>query len=120
MTAIAEAAPSGDTEPARDEDGRADDHHVQDELVRLAEELDEQVLGARRLELDDEVADGDDERRRAGDEPGDELPDRDAERRRERTRDERGGVEACARGVGHASAPRGRACSWRPLERERR
>ena len=42
-------------------------------LAEMAEDLDEEILGARRLVGDDEVADGDDERRRGKDEPGDQL-----------------------------------------------
>ena len=95
----AEAPASGDPQQARDEDRGTDDHQVEDELVLLAEELHEDVLRARWLELDDEVADRDDERGRARHEPGDELADRDAERGRERACDERGRVERSMAGA---------------------
>ena len=56
-------ASADDAEHAGDEDGRDGDAHVERQLVVGAEELDDELLGARRLVLDDEVADGDDRAR---------------------------------------------------------
>ena len=52
---------------------------LEGELVVGPEERDDEVLGARRLEVDDDLADRGDERGRAGEEPGQQLGD--AERR---------------------------------------
>ncbi len=70
-------AASGDAQRAAMSSASDDDGDVEHQLVVGAEEADHEVLGARRLERDDQVADGDDERRRAGHDARDELGDGD-------------------------------------------
>ena len=53
-------------EQRRAGDRDRDDEQVEDELVRLAEEVDHELLGAGRLKRDDEVPDGDDRARGTG------------------------------------------------------
>ncbi len=80
-----------DPQQRRDEQRTDDDGHVEHQLVVGAEEADHEVLGARRLERDDQVADGDDDRRRTGHDARDELGDRDGHERGDGAR--RGGGE---------------------------
>ncbi len=70
-------------EQAGDEDGAADDHDVEHELVCLTEQVDEDLLAAGWLQVDDQVADGDDQRRRPGNEAGDQFADSDTKGGRE-------------------------------------
>ena len=68
----------------------SDDEHVQGQLVVRAEEADDEVLGARRLEVDDQGADREDERWGARDDAGDELRDRHRHAGGDRSREGRG------------------------------
>ena len=52
-----------------------DDEHLERELVVGPEQPDDDVLGAGRLEVDDDLADRRDERGRAGQQPGQQLGD---------------------------------------------
>ena len=74
------------TQQRRDEQRTDGDGHVEHQLVVRAEQADHEVLGARRLERDDQVTDGDDDRRRARHEARDELRDGDGHERRDGTR----------------------------------
>ena len=80
----------------------ADDEQVQDELVRLAEQVDHELLGARRLERDDEVPDGDDRARGAGEDARQQLGA--TERRGARRQPGEGGAAAAGDPVGMAVA----------------
>ncbi len=73
------------------------DQHVHHELVRVSEQVDHQLLGAGRLQVDDEVSDRDHERGAAGHESREQLRDRDRDERRDGAGGERGEVGA-ARG----------------------
>jgi hypothetical protein len=59
---------------------RRRDEEVEDELVGGAEQVDDELLRARRLEGNDEVADGEDRAGRAGQDAGEELGDAERER----------------------------------------
>ena len=120
--------PTTAREPATS-DGDDDDEDVEGELVRLPEELHEELLAAGWLVGDDEVADGDDERRGARHEPGDQLADGDPESGRKDARDEGGGVSraraqraagqaaaaAEVSGVGDGEQAHGRVSKQRPV-----
>ena len=73
------AAPRQQPETGPDEQRDDHDEQLEGELVVRPEEADDDVLRARRLEVDDHLSDGGDERGRAGEETGEQL--RDAERR---------------------------------------
>ncbi len=79
MTPVRPLPAGRDTQRRRDEHRPDDDGDVEGQLVIGAEEADHEVLGARRLEIDDQVADGDDQRRRTGHDARDELGDRDGD-----------------------------------------
>ena len=102
--------PAADPEQAGQGDRGAHDQDVEGELVGLAEELDEELLAARRLVGDDEVADGQDEGWRSGEQPGHELADGDAQRSREATGREGRDV---SRARGHRSRRRHRGAGSR-------
>ena len=80
--AIPETPPGEEARHRGDQDRRDDDQGVEDRLVVRAEEVDEDLLRARRLEADDERPHRDDERGRARDQSGEQLGARDRERRR--------------------------------------
>ena len=75
-----EPAAGDDAGGRRDGNGGDHDQAIEGGLVVRAEDVDKDLLGARRLETDDERPDGDDERGRAGRNAGEQLRagDRDA------------------------------------------
>ncbi len=73
--AIDVAAARHETEAGPDDQGDGDDEQLEGELVVRPEEGDDEVLRARRLEVDDDLADGRHERGRARQESGQQLGD---------------------------------------------
>jgi len=84
-----EPASRQEPQAGADDERDPDDEQLEGELVVRAEERNHDVLGAGRLEVDDDLSDGGNERGRTGQEPGQEL--RDAE-------GQRGRGDACERG----------------------
>ena len=74
--------PRDDAEHGAEEERDDDDEQLEGELVVRPEQADDEVLGARRLEVDDDLADRGDERGRTGQQACQQL--RDAERGRGR------------------------------------
>ena len=112
----AQVAARGDADRGGDGQGHDHDEDVQGQLVVRAEEADDHVLRAGRLEVDDERADREDERRGAGDDPGDELGDghRDAggDGAGEGGSPESAPQVAIGRGFGGGDRARGRSGGW--------
>ncbi len=65
--------PSQHADTGGDRHGHCRDEQVEDELVGLADQVDHELLGARRLERDDEVADRDDRTRGTRQQAGKQL-----------------------------------------------
>ena len=89
--------PSNGPEDQRD----GDDEQLEGELVVRAEQADDEVLGAGRLEIDHHLTDGRDERRRAGQDARQQLGDAECRRGRHQPGDRRGPVATmgCRRGT---------------------
>ena len=104
---IAEPAAGQDAGAGGDRDRHQHDDHLERGLVVRAEQGDHEVLRARGLERDDDVADGDDEGRRAGDEAGEELGGRDRDQPCDGA-GERGGPRRST--AGGAGSGNGRGC----------
>ena len=83
-------------------------------LSLVPKSADDELLRARRLEVDDDLADGRHERRRARQQAGQQLGDAEGGRRGDDARDRRGGVAPeRRRGRTRRSADWSRSCSWR-------
>ena len=69
-------------ESGPDEQRHPDDEELEGELVVGPEQPDDELLRAGRLEVDDELPDGGDERGRAGEQAGEQLRDAEGDRGR--------------------------------------
>ena len=104
----AELAAGQDTGASGDRDRHQHDDNLERGLVVRAEQCDDEVLRARGLERDDDVADGDDEGRRAGDEAGEELGGRDRDQARDGAGEGGGPCRGTAGGAGRSKRARER------------
>ena len=101
----AEIGPGDEPEQSAHRQRDDQDDDVQGELVVRSEQRHDELLGARRLEVDDQAADRHDERRRSAEQAREDLADRDRHGDRDRAGDkERPAAGRRGRGLDRVAA----------------
>ncbi len=102
-----EGAPADDAQTGPDGDRHSGHEQLEGELVVGPEQGDHEVLGTRRLQVDDDLADGRDQRRRAGQDAGQQLGDADGQARRDATGQRGQDIRSARPGGGGGQGRRG-------------